>query len=125
VIGIPVSKYNDSMNKTFTLWLTGLSGAGKTTLAHEIKKHIQNAVILDGDEVRKGLSSDLTFTDDSRRENIRRVSEVCKILNAQGFPVIVSMISPFEEDRNKAKKCIGDGFRLCYVKCSLEKCRGA
>lgn len=105
-----------------TIWLTGLSGAGKTTIAHELKKYIPNSIILDGDEIRKGLNKDLSFSDEDRRENVRRIAELCKLLNNNKLNAIVSVISPFEEDRNMAKECIGKGFLLCYLKCSLEKC---
>lgn len=107
----------------FTLWLTGLSGAGKTTLANAVKTNFKSLVILDGDEMRKSLNKDLGYDDASRSENIRRLAEVARLFNLNGHPVIVAAISPFEKDRQLAKSIIGDDlFRLCFVRCSLSKC---
>lgn len=109
--------------KPFTLWMTGLSGSGKTTIALELKKIYPNTVILDGDELRSSINKDLGFDDVSRAENVRRVSEIAKLFNDNNKNVIVSLISPFEKDRQIAKTIIGDRFYLCYLQCSLAKCQ--
>ena len=109
-------------------WLCGLSGSGKSTLALLLEKYlfekkIQNLVI-DGDDVRSGLCRDLGFSIDDRKENVRRVSEVAKLMTRNGFVVIVSLISPTKEIREYAKEIIGeDDFFEIFVKSSFEKCK--
>jgi adenylylsulfate kinase len=89
------------------LWLTGLSGAGKTTLANELEKRLfeigQHCQVLDGDILRTGLNSDLGFSDDDRHENIRRTAETAKLYAQAGFVTIVSVITPTQSMRNLAK----------------------
>jgi len=104
------------------IWLTGLSGSGKTALAEQYIKLYPNTVWIDGDEIRKGLCSNLGFSDDDRKENIRRVAHVCKLLNDNGLSTIVSLITPSNEQRLIAKNIIGNNFKLVYLNCSLEKC---
>ena len=101
--------------------MTGLSGAGKTTIATGLKKTYPKIVILDGDDIRTGLSSDLGFSIEDRNENLRRLIEVCKLLNKNDIPVIASFISPFDEMRVRAKKEI-PLCKIIYVKTSLEEC---
>jgi adenylyl-sulfate kinase len=104
------------------LWLTGLSGSGKTTIAQELYRLIPS-YILDGDVVRKGLNKDLGYSSEDRQENIRRVGEVAKILYDAGVTAIVAFISPFEEDRQAARKLIKQGdFIEVYLDCPLEIC---
>jgi bifunctional enzyme CysN/CysC len=97
----------------FVLWLTGLSGAGKSTIANllEIELHRlgYHTYVLDGDNVRHGLNKDLGFTDTDRVENIRRVSEVARLMLDAGLIVIVSFISPFLSERRMARQLVGDG----------------
>ena len=108
-------------NKIF--WFTGLSGAGKTTIARELSRFIDNSIILDGDELRKGLCSDLGFSIEDRNENIRRVRELAKLLYDQGFVPIVTFISPIKAEREKARKLFPDGkFIEIYLSTSLEVC---
>lgn len=103
------------MTKTFssatTLWLTGLSGAGKSTLADAVAARWRAVnhpvVVLDGDEVRRGVCRDLGFSHAERSENIRRVAEMCKLLNSQGVAVIASLISPYAADRQIAREIVG------------------
>ena len=112
--------------KAMTIWMTGLSGAGKSTIANALEKKLfvsgKTTMILDGDNVRIGLNKDLGFSKEDREENIRRVAEVAKLMNDAGMIVIVSFISPFREDRRNAKKIIGDAFREIYISTSVEEC---
>jgi len=88
----------------FTIWLTGLSGSGKTTIATSLKNKLLNSYILDGDILRTGLNSDLGFSEEDRRENIRRVGEVAALLSDAGIISICSFISPYESDRDMCRK---------------------
>ena len=113
--------------KSPVIWLTGLSGSGKSTIANELAIKLQEkgklAYILDGDNVRMGLNKDLGFSDDDRKENIRRIAEVAKLLSDAGVIVITAFISPFREERERAKDIIGrDNFLEVYVKADLEVC---
>jgi adenylylsulfate kinase len=110
------------------LWLTGLSGCGKSTIAQalEIELHKQGflSVILDGDNIRKGLSRNLGFSKEERHENIRRVSEVAKLFANNGIIVICCFISPSREMRALAKRIIGaQKFKEIYISTPLETCR--
>ena len=112
---------------SFVIWLTGLSGAGKSTLANGIEQLLFKKGIkcysLDGDNVRLGINSDLDFTDEGRKENIRRVAEIAKLMADAGMIVIASFISPFKEDREMARKIIGEKhFIEVFVDCPLEVC---
>jgi adenylyl-sulfate kinase len=113
--------------KSPVIWLTGLSGSGKSTIANELAIKLQQegklAYILDGDNVRMGLNKDLGFSDNDRKENIRRIAEVAKLLSDTGVIVITAFISPFREEREKAKEIIGrDNFIEVFVRTSLETC---
>lgn len=109
-----------------TIWFTGLSGAGKSTIANALEKRLaeqgRHTMILDGDNVRMGLNRNLGFEEADRVENIRRVAEVAKLMNDAGLIVLTSFISPFREDRRRAKEIIGDDFIEVYVSTSLEVC---
>jgi len=95
-----------------TIWLTGLSGAGKSTLAYALEAMLLDLAhpcfVLDGDNLRHGLSKDLGFSAPDRRENIRRTAEVARIMNEAGLIVITALISPFRDDRKMARTIIGD-----------------
>lgn len=113
---------------SFTLWLTGLSGSGKSTLALELETWLyeqhKRVYILDGDNTRLGINNDLSFSDEDRAENIRRVAEICKLFNDAGVIVIASFISPFVQDRLLARKLIGDNsFIEVFVDASIQVCR--
>ena len=113
--------------KSPVIWLTGLSGSGKSTIANELAIKLQEkgklSYILDGDNVRMGLNKDLGFSDDDRKENIRRIAEVAKLLSDAGIIVITAFISPFREERENAKDIIGrDNFLEVYVKADLSVC---
>jgi adenylylsulfate kinase len=109
-----------------TLWLTGLSGAGKTTLAEALAAHLaasgRAALVLDGDRMRQGLNRDLGFGREDRRENARRLAEVAKLLNAAGVTAVVAIISPFADDRAMARAIVGDAFAEVHLDASLEVC---
>lgn len=104
------------------VWFTGLSGAGKSTLAELLQKEV-GGVLLDGDIIRKGLCSDLTFSAEDRKENIRRISEVARLFNINAINVTVAFISPFLSDRMFARNLIGKDFVEVYVSTSLEVCQ--
>lgn len=113
--------------KSMTVWLTGLSGAGKSTLAFELERQLMSerraCYVLDGDSVRHGLTSDLGFSAEDRRENIRRVAHVAQLMNDAGLIVIVALISPMREDRAMAREIIGqDKFIEVYVAASVTDC---
>lgn len=110
-----------------TLWMTGLSGAGKSTLSKEIAAHFSAhnlpICILDGDELRAGVASDLGFTRQDRAENCRRTAEIAKLLNAQGITAIVALISPYEVDRQMARRIVGENrFVEIYLKTDIATC---
>lgn len=108
------------MPKTFLL--TGLSGAGKTTLAENVLANLpKNFIFLDGDAMRKGLNSDLGFSPSDREENIRRCAEIAKLLMEQGFNVLIAVIAPYESLRRKLKEITGN-LRIIHVDCPLEIC---
>ncbi len=112
-------------SKGCTVWMTGLPGSGKTTIALELKERLEalgrNVEILDGDEVRKGLSSDLGFSKEDRQQHAKRVTFVAKVLSRNGVIVLVGLISPFRAFRQFARDEIGD-FIEVFVDTSLEEC---
>jgi len=107
-------------------WFTGLSGAGKSTLAHSVEEMLhQNGYrtyVLDGDNVRHGLCADLSFTDEDRKENIRRIGHMSMLYVEAGIVVLTAFISPFRADRENVRKIAGSDFHEIYCKCSLEVC---
>lgn len=113
--------------KPVTFWFTGLSGSGKSALANEIEKTLNVAgyftMLLDGDNVRMGLNSNLGFEEQDRIENIRRIAEVARLMNDAGLIVLTSFISPFKSDRARARMIIGEeNFVEIYVSTPLEEC---
>lgn len=108
------------------LWFTGLSGSGKSTLAIELERRLfnigYNVFVLDGDNVRHGLSSNLGFSPEDRTENIRRIGEVGSLFANAGFIVVAAFISPYQEDRDRAREAAGEGFHEIYVKADLSLC---
>jgi len=109
------------------LWFTGLSGAGKSTIANLVEKKLlslgKHTYLLDGDNVRHGLNRDLGFTDADRVENIRRVAESAKLFVDAGLIVLVSFISPFRSERDMARELLEEGeFIEVYVSTPLEVC---
>ena len=113
--------------KAKVLWFTGLSGSGKSTIANEVEifliKNNFHTYILDGDNTRKGINSDLDFTEAGRVENIRRVGEISNLFLDAGIIVLSCFISPFAEDREKVRQLVGtDYFIEIFVDCPLEVC---
>jgi bifunctional enzyme CysN/CysC len=113
--------------KPMTIWFTGLSGSGKSTIANALEKRLfaegRYTMLLDGDNIRMGLNKNLGFEPEDRIENIRRIAETAKLMNDAGLVVITAFISPYARDRENAREIIGkDCFREIYVKTSLEEC---
>ena len=110
------------------VWLTGLPASGKSTLASALRRNLADASIpacvIDGDELRAGLCSDLGFSEADRRENVRRAGELARFLAAQGLVAIVALVSPYIRDRQSARQRVPLGrFFQVYVDCSVEVCR--
>ena len=107
-------------------WFTGLSGAGKSTLAHSVEEMLYQkgyrTFVLDGDNVRHGLCADLSFSDDDRKENIRRIGHMSMLYVEAGVIVLTAFISPFRADRDNVRKIGGSDFHEIDCKCSLEVC---
>lgn len=109
------------------LWMTGLSGAGKSTLANaleqELNKQGKHTYILDGDNLRHGLNSDLGFSEADRNENVRRAAEAAQLMVDAGLIVIVGLISPFKKERDWARSLFKDNqFREIFISTSLQEC---
>lgn len=125
---ISVEERNASMNqRPLVIWFTGLSGAGKSTIAANLERKLfdkgYKTFHLDGDNVRHGLNKNLGFTEDDRKENIRRVGEVTSLMLEAGLIVLSAFISPFDDDRKMVKEIVGkNNFFEVYIDCPLEVC---
>jgi adenylylsulfate kinase len=110
----------------FTLWFTGLSGAGKTTISQLVEQELRargsRVAVLDGDAIRENLSKGLSFSKEDRDTNIRRISFVADLLSRNGVPVITAAISPYRETRREARAQMGERFIEIFVKASVEVC---
>ena len=108
------------------IWFTGLSGSGKSTIANELDLELNKrglrTYILDGDNIRMGLNKDLGFSQESRKENIRRISEVAKLFADSGTIVITAFISPYKEDRDLARCVIGSDYIEVFVNTPIKEC---
>ena len=109
------------------VWLTGLSGSGKSTIGNALEQELFNrgikTQVLDGDNIRLGLNSDLGFSDEDRKENMRRIAEVAKLFSDSGTLTITAFISPFREERELCKEIIGeDNFIEVYINADLATC---
>tara|TARA_A100001391_G_scaffold156231_1_gene114099 strand:+ start:306 stop:902 length:597 start_codon:yes stop_codon:yes gene_type:complete len=109
------------------VWFTGLSGSGKSTIANALEKALfirgTHTYLLDGDNVRKGLSSNLSFTPEDRSENIRRIAEVANLMLDAGLVVLASFVSPYREDRENVKRIVGyENFVEVFVNTPIEEC---
>lgn len=118
---------NDTRHWPGTVWITGLSGAGKTTLSHALRKRMLAAghpvLLLDGDEMRAGLNRDLGFSPEDRTENIRRAAEVARLANRSGLWVVAAFISPLRSQRQQAREIIGgEAFLEVFLSASFAVC---
>ena len=108
------------------VWFTGLSGSGKSTIANELDVELNKrglrTYILDGDNIRMGLNKDLGFSPESRKENIRRISEVAKLFADSGAIVMTAFISPYREDRDSARDVIGKDYVEVFVNTPIKEC---
>ena len=109
------------------LWFTGLSAAGKSTLANSLCQRLHlmgvKSYVLDGDNIRHGLNKDLGFSPEDRKENIRRIGEVAKLFVDAGLIAMTAFISPYREDRDNARKLMNEGeFIEVFVRCPLQEC---
>jgi len=123
------SKDRHSLNKhrSGLIWFTGLSGSGKSTLAHAVEARLHDmkvrSYVLDGDNIRTGLNKDLGLGPEDRKENIRRIAEVSKILVDAGILVFASFIAPYKESRQFVRELMKNcPYYECYIKCSLDVC---
>jgi len=116
-----------NQHSSFLLWFTGLSGSGKSTIANAVELELFNRGIktytLDGDNVRKGINNDLTFSPEDRTENIRRIAEVAKLMIDGGLVVLAAFVSPYKKDRENIKNIVKDvNFVEIYINASIEEC---
>lgn len=114
-------------HNSFLLWFTGLSGSGKSTIANAVEQELYKQKIhtytLDGDNVRKGLNNDLTFTPEDRTENIRRIAEVANLFVKAGVVVLAAFVSPYKKDREMIKKTVKDvNFVEIFINTPIEEC---
>lgn len=120
------ARQNQMGHKCACLWFTGLSGSGKSTIANKVEERLFNSgiktYILDGDNVRKGLNSDLSFSEDDRVENIRRIGEVASLMCDAGIVVLAAFVSPFAKDRQMVKDRIKDNFLEIFIDTPIEEC---
>jgi adenylylsulfate kinase len=114
-------------HKSAILWFTGLSGAGKSTLAHAVEEELHRigcrTFVFDGDNVRHGLNSNLGFSAEDRKENIRRIGEMCKLFTEAGVIALTAFISPFRADRERVRNLVPHGdFIEVFCDCSIDVC---
>jgi adenylylsulfate kinase len=111
------------MKKGNVIWLTGLPCAGKTTIARELEQHLDNCVVLDGDEVRKTISEDLGFSQPDRRKHLIRMAHLAKFLSDRGANVVAAFITPTNSIRTEVEHIVGPKFMLVHVMAEEETCR--
>ncbi len=119
-------RIKQNQHRGAVFWFSGLSGSGKSTLAHHVERTFfaqgKQIIVLDGDVIRTGLCSDLSFSDEARNENIRRIAELSRIFALQGNICLCAFISPLQKQRQIARDIIKDFFHEVYVSCSLDEC---
>ncbi|WP_053976517.1 adenylyl-sulfate kinase [Mangrovimonas xylaniphaga] len=118
---------NSNNHNSFLLWFTGLSGSGKSTIANVVEQRLfKNGIktyTLDGDNIRKGLNNDLTFSPEDRTENIRRIAEAANLMVDAGLVVLAAFVSPYKKDRENIKRVLKDvNFVEVYINTSVEEC---
>ncbi len=115
-----------SKHKGVIVWFTGLSGSGKSTIAHTVEERLHQmgcrTYVFDGDNVRHGLSSDLGFSEEDRSENIRRIAEMCNLFVDAGVIALTAFISPLHKDRELVRNLLSDDFLEVYCRCPVEVC---
>ena len=121
------NRRNNNKHNSFLIWFTGLSGSGKSTIANQLETKLFNEGIktysLDGDNIRKGINKDLSFSPEDRTENIRRIAEVANLMIDAGLVVLASFVSPYKKDRDNIKNVVKDvNFVEVFVNTSLEEC---
>ena len=120
------ARWRANGHRSGVLWFTGLPGSGKTTLAFELEQSLFGkgfqVYVLDGDNIRHGMSSDLGFSPEDRGENIRRVGELAALMARAGYIAISAFISPYRGDRALARRAAGDGFHEIHLEAALEVC---
>jgi adenylylsulfate kinase len=114
-------------HNSFLMWFTGLSGSGKSTIANVVEQRLQSKGIktytLDGDNIRKGINKDLTFSPEDRTENIRRIAEVANFMVDAGLIVLAAFVSPYKKDRDNIKSIVKDvNFVEIYINTSVKEC---
>lgn len=114
-------------HRSFLIWFTGLSGSGKSTIANALEIELHNRGIqtftLDGDNIRKGINKDLSFSPEDRTENIRRIAEIANLMVEAGMVTLAAFVSPYRKDREDIRKIVGnDNFVEVFVNTSLEAC---
>ena len=117
---------NRNKNRGAVVWFTGLSGAGKSTIAHSVEERLFQtgclSYVFDGDNVRHGLCSDLGFSAEDRTENIRRIAEMCNLFVDASVIALTAFISPLHNDREMVRKLMGKDFIEVYCRCPIEVC---
>lgn len=114
-------------HNSFLIWYTGLSGSGKSTIANLVEQELfkldVKTYILDGDNIRKWINNDLTFSPEDRSENIRRIGEIANLMVDAGLVVLAAFVSPYKKDREKVRNVVKDiNFMEIFIKTSLEEC---
>ena len=114
-------------HKSFLLWFTGLSGSGKSTIANVVEQELYNLGVntytLDGDNIRKGINNDLSFSPEDRTENIRRIAEISNLMIDAGLVTLAAFVSPYKKDRENIKSIVKDvNFVEVYINTSVEEC---
>lgn len=116
-----------NQHNSFLLWFTGLSGSGKSTIANVIEQKLHQMGVktftLDGDNIRKGINKDLTFSPEDRTENIRRIAEVANLMVNAGLVTLAAFVSPYKKDRDSIRSIVKDvNFVEIYINTSVEEC---
>ena len=120
-------RQENNKHKSFLLWFTGLSGSGKSTIANVVEQELYKLGVktytLDGDNIRKGINKDLTFSPEDRTENIRRIAETANLMIDAGLITLAAFVSPYKKDRENIKNVVKDSnFVEIYINTSVEEC---